>query len=90
MSAKSVSKSVKETPEHSHQTIDQRISEKRDKLYEIHAAMSIHFQKELTREQRAEASILQDRLEFRTKAYEEQLLDEKIDIFTKVLAVIRK
>lgn len=70
-------------------TIDQRIIEKRNKLIEIHGVLSIYLAQELSFKQKAKATELQDRLEFRVKQYEEKLLDEKIDIYQQVLKIVK-
>ncbi len=70
-------------------SIHERIKEKRDKLIDTHAAIAIHMGKEITKEQQAKAVELQDRLEFRTLAYEEKLLDEKLEIYQQTLEILR-
>jgi stress response protein YsnF len=70
-------------------SIDERIKEKRNELVDVHGVLALHMSKELTYSQRAKASELQDRLEFRLKQYEEKLLDEKLEIYKEVVKTLK-
>lgn len=70
-------------------TIDERIHEKRGTLIGIHGALAVHMLKKLRIDQKARVSELQDRLEFRIKEAEEQLLDDKIGIYQECLNVLK-
>lgn len=73
----------------SEKSIHTRLKEKRDKLIGIHASLALHMSKELTPMQKGKASEFQDRLDFRILQAEEQLLDDKIDLYEKTLNVLR-
>lgn len=70
-------------------SINEQIVEKRKKLEEIHASMSVHMMVQQPRSKAVKINELQERLEFRVKQYESQLLDEKIGIFSEVLTILR-
>lgn len=70
-------------------SVNDQITEKRKKLEEIHASMSVYMIQAVPRSKTIKINELQDRLEFRVKQYESQLLDEKIDIFTQVLTILK-
>lgn len=72
------------------ENIDTRIIQKRNKLIDIHASIGVYSLNGLSYEARAKGLELQDRLEFRTKQYEEKLLDEKIEIYSELLKILKK
>ena len=91
MSEKNALKTKKPTMEsNSEEDLTKRISDKRDKLAEIHASIAIMGMQELTMEQKAKGRELEDRLHYRTLVAEDKLLDEKIDLFSQLLKVLRK
>lgn len=71
-------------------SIENQLIEKRKKLEEIHGSLAVWFLKDMTHEQRSKVSELQDRLFFRTQQYELKLLDEKIDIYSQALNILKR
>ena len=71
-------------------TIEQRISKKRDRLCEIHASIAVYGMSGLSQIQRIKGRELEDRLQFRILQAEEQLLDDKIDIYSVLLKIIKR
>ncbi len=69
--------------------IDTRIREKRQRLVETAASLSVYMAMQHKPSVVAKVQELQDRLEFRTKQYEEQLLDEKVAIYKECLSLIK-
>ena len=65
------------------------ISQKRDKLASIHGSIAIYWRTELTREQRSLGRNLEDKLFYRTLIAEEDLLNDKIEIYSKLLKVLK-
>jgi len=68
------------------QDIDKSIDEKREKLNELSAIIALRMDmQKYPVSIKGKVQELQDRLEYRTKQYESQLLDEKIDIYEQVI-----
>lgn len=86
----SVLKPESSTLDFNSEDINKRITAKRNKLYEIHASIAVYGMNGLTFEQKAKGNELEDRLHFRILQAEEQLLNDKIDLYGELLRVIKK
>lgn len=80
--------SEKATPDT--KSIETRIMEKRAKLEEIHTSLAVYMLQDMTFEKKAKVAELQDRLFFRTQNAEEALLNDKIDLYSQALSVLKK
>lgn len=67
-----------------------RIEQKKDKLASIFASIEIYGMKGLNLAQKSKGKDLEDRLLFRTLQAEEELLDDKIEIYSELLRIIKK
>ena len=67
-----------------------RIEEKKDKLAAVFAGIEVYGMRGLTFAQKAQGRDLEDRLLFRTLQAEEELLDDKIEIYSELLRIIKK
>lgn len=72
------------------QSLIDSVFEKREKLKEIHAALSVYMGTNLSKKTMAQMKEKQDRLEYRVMQYEDQLLDEKIKIYQETLNIAKK
>ena len=73
----------------SEEDLNKSIKDKRDKLAVIHGSIAIYWRTELTVEQKAEGRNLEDKLFYRTLVAEEDLLNDKIEIYSKLLKVLK-
>jgi len=71
-------------------TLTSEMVDKRKKLEEIASSIALYMLQQHPREKAAEISVLKDRLHFRTLVAENALLDEKIDIYSQVLKVLKR
>lgn len=74
----------------SNEPIHKRIETKRNMLYDIHASIAVYGMSGLTIEQKIKGRELEDRLQFRILQAEEQLLDDKINIYKELLRIIKQ
>lgn len=85
-----MSKKKNQTQDTKNKPIDEQIKEARQTLSEIAASLGIYMQVHQPPKVVGRVQELQDRLEFRTKQYELELLKEKVSIYKECLSLIKK
>lgn len=89
MKSKQISKTKSLTPATSEKPIDQQIKENREQLEELAISLSIYMATHHLPSTIAKVNELQDRLEFRVKQYENELLKEKVGIYRECLGHVK-
>lgn len=89
MTSKQSSKKGSPTPATSEKPIDEQIQDNRQALLELAASLSIYMMTPQLPSVTAKVAELQDRLEFRTKQYENELLKEKVKIYKECLKLVK-